>query len=240
MGTIGVRLGTGAVISAAVGPPPTFSPTDVPGIQLWIEADMLTGLADGDPVGTWADASGNADDATATGTARLNYHPAVIGGKPILRSSGSPQGMALASPIVLSGSFAIYSVGKRDAGATYLPLGGATGYAAVQLFFDDNYYIMFDDTLFVSGGGDSDVGPFALGWERQSDGSMAVYKGGVLAYAYPTTNAGSVMTLNSVGYRPATGTYSVGDIAAVLCYAPAPSADDRALIFDYFSSKYSV
>lgn len=242
MGTIGTRLGTGAVLAATGGGggPPPFQPSDVPGLQLWLEADTITGLADGDPVSAWPDEWGAGNDATAAGTARPTYHPATINGKPALRFGGNPVGMGLAAPIALDGSFAIFSVGSRDAGAAFLPLGGATGYADVQLFTDNNYYIMFDDTLFVFGGDDPDVGPFALGWERQADGSMAIYKGGALAHAYPTTNAGSVMTLNSVGYRPATGTYTTGDIAAALIYAPAPSAADRANIFDYFASKYSV
>ena len=48
----------------------TASPSDIPGLKLWLKADAITGLNDGDPVVTWPDQSGNSNDADQTDTSR--------------------------------------------------------------------------------------------------------------------------------------------------------------------------
>lgn len=52
------------------------------GRVLWLAADRITGLADGDPVGTWADLSGGAHDATQVGSARPLYKTGILNGLP--------------------------------------------------------------------------------------------------------------------------------------------------------------
>jgi hypothetical protein len=46
-----------------------FSPSDITGLKVWLKADQIGG-ADNDPVGTWADQSGQANDFTQSGAAR--------------------------------------------------------------------------------------------------------------------------------------------------------------------------
>ncbi len=70
-------------------PPYAFSPLHIPGCVLWLAADRITGLNDGDPVGTWSDLSGNSRDATqGTGAAKPLYKVNVISGKPVVRFDG--------------------------------------------------------------------------------------------------------------------------------------------------------
>lgn len=45
-----------------------ITPLSFPGLQGWWDASQITGLADGDPVATRPDVSGNGRDATAQGT----------------------------------------------------------------------------------------------------------------------------------------------------------------------------
>lgn len=66
-----------------------FDPRSIPGLALWLDASQITGLVDGDPVGTWADKSGNGRDATqATAAAKPAYRPAVLNGKAVVRLDG--------------------------------------------------------------------------------------------------------------------------------------------------------
>ncbi|ARA94008.1 hypothetical protein AWN76_013150 [Rhodothermaceae bacterium RA] len=59
------------------------------GLRLWLKADALAGLADGDAVAVWPDASGGANDATQPDTARQpTYRTGVVGGLPALRFDG--------------------------------------------------------------------------------------------------------------------------------------------------------
>lgn len=64
--------------------------TDVSGCQLILEASRITGLSDGDPVATWADASGNSRDfSQGTGVNRPTYKTNIINGRAIVRFDGT-------------------------------------------------------------------------------------------------------------------------------------------------------
>lgn len=41
-----------------------WNPASIAGLQLWLDANQITGLNDGDPVATWSDLSGNSRDNT--------------------------------------------------------------------------------------------------------------------------------------------------------------------------------
>lgn len=67
-----------------------FTPTSVSGLKLWLEADRIVGLANADPVVTWADASGLGNDVTqATGSKQPTYRTNVLNGKPVVRFGGT-------------------------------------------------------------------------------------------------------------------------------------------------------
>jgi hypothetical protein len=64
-------------------------PSDLSGLRLWLKADALTGLADGDPVTTWTDSSGNAfNPAQATTAKKPLYKTSILNGLPIVRFDG--------------------------------------------------------------------------------------------------------------------------------------------------------
>lgn len=55
------------------------------GAKLVLHAPAMRGYADGDPVGTWADLSGNGNNATASGNTRPTYKAAIQGGMPVVQ-----------------------------------------------------------------------------------------------------------------------------------------------------------
>ena len=63
--------------------PPVFGPDDIAGLLFWLDAAQITGKADGDPLTSWADASGNGRNAVTTvgspvyRSDGINGHPAV-------------------------------------------------------------------------------------------------------------------------------------------------------------------
>jgi hypothetical protein len=82
------------------------APTDIANCELWLKADGIGGLSDGDPVGTWADSSGNGRDATqGTAGAKPTYKTGIQNGLPIVRFDG---GDFLSLPDFLTG----YSAGE--------------------------------------------------------------------------------------------------------------------------------
>ena len=82
-----------------------FNPATIPNVFVYGEADELSGsFADGDPVGTIDDISGNNYDLTSTSTARPTFQTSELNGKPVLQFDGvndsashSPSGPTVAS-----------------------------------------------------------------------------------------------------------------------------------------------
>ena len=57
--------------------------------MLWLQADQLSGLLDGDPLPAWPDATGAGPIATQGAAANQpSYRTAQVNGKPVVRFSG--------------------------------------------------------------------------------------------------------------------------------------------------------
>jgi hypothetical protein len=98
-------LGTGK--SGAVG----FSPSDIAGLQLWLKADAITGLNDGDAVTTWEDShTSNNDFTQATAAKKPTYQTAEINGKPVVRFDGVDDILENASAFLSSTQGAVFAV----------------------------------------------------------------------------------------------------------------------------------
>jgi hypothetical protein len=79
-------------------PPPAWSPSQIPRLQLWLKADAGTyqnaalttpALLDAAPVGGWQDQSGNANnEVQSSGGARPQLKLAAVNGLPVVRPDG--------------------------------------------------------------------------------------------------------------------------------------------------------
>jgi hypothetical protein len=70
--------------------PVVDSPDDIAGLTIWLEADAIGGLADGDPITTWEDSSAANNDGTQIdGAAKPAYQTNELNGLPIVRFDGS-------------------------------------------------------------------------------------------------------------------------------------------------------
>ena len=68
----------------------SIQPDAIANLSLWLKADQITGLVDGDPVTTWSDQSGNGYDGTqATVAHKPTYKTAILNGLPVVRFDGS-------------------------------------------------------------------------------------------------------------------------------------------------------
>lgn len=66
-----------------------FSPRDISGLVVMLDAANIRGLADSDPVSTWPDATSNARDYTGFGSTRPQWKSGVINGWPAVRFDGT-------------------------------------------------------------------------------------------------------------------------------------------------------
>ncbi len=80
----------GASCAASLPPTPAWSPSDLPGLVLWLKADSLFSTLSNDAlVTTWTDSSGNNNHATGSGAARPTYKTGVLNSWPTVRFDGN-------------------------------------------------------------------------------------------------------------------------------------------------------
>jgi hypothetical protein len=101
-----------------------FTPLDLPGLALWLKADAITGLNDGDPVATWVDSSGVGNDLTqGTPSLRPLWKAAVRNGLPVVRCDNTDDvllrstlvGGDLAQPDFMALAFGLTTVADANA-----------------------------------------------------------------------------------------------------------------------------
>jgi hypothetical protein len=80
---------------------------------MWLAADAIAGLSDGDPVGTWEDLSGDDRDATASGSERASWQENILNGLPGVLFDGSDDAYSF-DPIAAMGDFSLFAVVQTD------------------------------------------------------------------------------------------------------------------------------
>ncbi|HUP20382.1 MAG TPA: S8 family serine peptidase [Gemmatimonadota bacterium] len=112
------------VVSPAAPGGTPGEPSEVPGLVLWLRADAITGLADGEPVATWPDGSGHCNHATQSADAsRPRYRTGAVAGRPAVEFDAVDDGMA--TPVNPGVQLTIVAAYASRAGASgYLASGG--------------------------------------------------------------------------------------------------------------------
>jgi hypothetical protein len=73
--------------SRGIGAP--FDPLSISGLRLWLKADAITGLSDGQALASWTDLSGQNNHATqGTGSRQPLYKTNALNGLPVVRFDG--------------------------------------------------------------------------------------------------------------------------------------------------------
>jgi hypothetical protein len=218
----------------------SFSPLDIAGCVLWLKADALS-LSDGDPVATWADSSGQNNDATQSGSARPTYQTNELNGLPVVRFDGNNDLMLLTSPITSSSpisGFVVYK--KRTTGVIMVPLCGPT--ASFSPYFINEYSngVMYvssegnyteatiEHTSFICSSTVISAGPSFAVWFNGSTQSLAAPAPG-----------GNLDSFDRIGAR-ATSECSDGDIAEIIIYDSALSTTNRQAVENFLMTKYAL
>ena len=221
----------------------TLSAPFASNLLLWMAADSISGKSDGDSVDTWRDLSTSGNNATqSTSSKRPVYKTNTLNGKPVLRFSGA-QELSTATGNAL-GDFTVFVVFKATA------IGG--GYDRV---LDKDYANGFwlgrnSSTVNSFGGGIEESGsPFGIfgSFPDNNWNVLGSIRSGTTHYLY---NNGSALANNTVsGVTTNTAVYGIGgrnanyftgDIAEILVYGTALSAEDRKVIEAYVGQKYNL
>ncbi len=208
-----------------------FQPSDIAGLKLWLKADSLA-LADGNPVSTWTDSSGNGNDATGSSTARPTYKTAIVGGKPVVRFDGSND--VLATSFVTPSAHTIFVVYNRT---NLSPIGSGPG-GDGPLWRGTNVwpsissgFATLSTTIYTGA-----WSYLALTWNGTSTSTGAWLNGADVftLSSFPVAATDPLQLGSSLD-----GFYS-GDIAEVCVFDSLLNTTDRQLVENYFHTKYGI
>jgi len=231
---------------------PPFTNTSIPGMSLWLAAD--TGVTtDANGINTWADQSGNNNNATEAATLpSANTEPTLVtaatdttvpNGRPVVRFSvvggwGVPP-TAFSLPNVLAGAsggeaFVVLraAAGTSGGGALWnAGTGGSTNYGPTNIsdgFFSTTSQNEGIPNVPLSGFNLYNVSSRANDWDARLNGALL----------YSTS-------ANLVGDRGATanlllGAGFTGDVAEVIIYNQVLTPAQRDAVNTYLSNKYNL
>jgi hypothetical protein len=213
----------------------TFSPIQISGLKLWLKADSLV-LSDNDPVSTWSDSSGNANDVTAAGSARPTYKTNIQNGLPAVRFDGTSD--------VLTGTFT-FDYGTILAVCNFNSAGNFPNYNG--LVVTQNGALGSDDLFTGDGSGTTNL--YNAGGLGPFGNNIWINAVQMLDFSPLTTTkliAGvdstplSKTSIN-IGNDPAAGSrFWNGDVLEVIIYDTALSDANRIRVQDYLIAKWAL
>lgn len=221
----------------------SFTNTFISGLQLWLKADAVTGLSDGATVSTWDDLSGNSYNATQITTDKKPlYKTNIINGYPVIRFDGVNDGMVINTGLNVARPATLFIVNK--------PVGTPAGRTLQSATVGRNWLL----GLWSNG-----VSHYAEGWVSDSSSTGALIGTTYIAVGVENTSTTNFY-VNGVDYTVSStptgqpGNLAIGaagngccpteggnsDVAEIIVYNSALSANDRNGIERYLAAKYSV
>jgi len=251
-----IAFKTGYTDSAATSGTYTINiPASIGGLRLWLEADTGV-IANAGQVGTWADQSGNGNNATQTApTQRATLmtsamDPTVPNGRPVVRFAAAQNQCFNLPNVMVSATDPTKEVGAGEIfvvvravsntptpGHSMYQFGGAS-YGAIYPDHDGRMYDTFGSTnQNLLGAPPVDLTKFNLYNVTASSGAWSVRFNGMMMYSTATNTvsfpAGPVL-------GGADGNYFDGDIAEVIVYNTVLTQAQRDAINAYLGNKYNL
>ncbi len=204
------------------------APNSLSGLALWLKADAINGLADGSTITTWNDSSTNARNATVlAGTP--TFETSELNGQPVVRFPANGE-TSLQFPS-LNTIRTVFWVVKETAPGTHFLLG------------DDNTY------HFHRGSTAGNLWDAAYTSANVRNGTTKLNGTAVNGTTTPLGNGWKLVSLVTAGNceasriskdRSIAARSWDGDIAEVIIYDRALSANEELLVGGYLSQKYAL
>jgi hypothetical protein len=229
-----------------------FSPADISGLSLWLKADAGVTLS-GSNVTTWADQSGNGNNASSSGGTRPTFVSNTLNSKPVLRFDGAGQQMALTASIGGT-AYSIFIVCKNNdntngsmflwsTDANYGKYIGSVTAASYNASARNKFILSEND----AGNGE---GASVIAWSSAEVFNSyfvgtATENGGGKAYSNGSGGTDSLGTFVESNTFDLIGGYDFGyeldgDVAEIISYNRAVTTPERQQVEAYLNSKYGI
>ena len=233
-----------------------FSPASLPSLVLWLDASVITGLSDDDPVTTWADLSGAGLDAVQAVEAKQpKYKTSIINGLPVVRFDGG-DALVTSTNDIASDKASVFIVCTVASGGDHILLEHGTTISVATKPFS------------LSRGADNKLNALILGavgynynlssllvnttpflacgiFDKSLETKEATqYINGVTGGTQPidANNTDAFGTANSfyIGERNGASVYLTGDIGEIIVYNSALSDLNRKKVENYLQRKWGL
>lgn len=214
-----------------------FSPTDIPGLKVWVKADAITGLSDGDTVNTWSDSSGNSNDFIR-GAGTPMYKTNIVNGLPAVMITSALGGKMTTPNFGAAQPDTIFIVFQRTTDGSAMCLYDGLG-QFTQLLYNSSgsgSIAMFADNNLA--GTTVATGVWAVFSSIFNGASSVTYSNGqsIITGDVGASNGGG-MTIGETGG----GSFNTdGVIAEILYYNSSLSTTNRQAVEDYLGTKYAI
>ncbi len=244
----------GCVALAAVQVAPLHAQPVTNGLRFVLQADGLTGYANGDPVAVWPDLSGQSLDVSQSNAARRPaYIAAALNGLPVVRFDGGDwlkRDSVTGSLLMSTNEATAYVVVKQlgsDPYNTTLFWGTPTNRLLIHTTWGD--WLSFQHGNAEPGGGGGAVWLQPAGWDDQWHVVEFVRNGPNWDCAVGGAGQGRVNTpdtpeINEIHTlwvcSDLWGNTQSGDLAELLIYDRALTRDERGQVAAYLGNKYAL
>jgi len=233
------RIQTAAMSGGEAAPPP-FSPLDIAGLKVWLDASQITGLNDGDSVTTWSDLSGQGNDVTqSTASKKPTYQTNEINGLPVVKFDGVDDASLFAGAVDMTSTYTFFTVIRKPAGYAYVVDGAGGGLDLVWNFIP---YGSQNKKYFISSNGED----IETGTSVKTTATCVIWQ--------PSTSIlkvdGSNVAFSRTGYTGSNLRYGIGarstiffgtqDIAELFYTTNAVSVDTILKAQAYLISKWGI
>ena len=239
------------VLTGGIVTPPSFLPSDITGLNFWVDANSITGLNDGDAVSAWLDKSTNGHNLGST-VGTVTFKTNIINSLPVVRfaSNGSMKTSAFNWSTDKGTVFAVFKMAVG--GTKVVSEFGATGgneAGGWSLYKATNNLMIYYST------GSQNTGSVTVQNSTPCCASMIMNKslatGEVIGYLNGVnSNAVNAPDGNSsgnfgtkelfIGSRNEASLFLDGDIAEIVSYNTALTAEERLQVHSYLSDKWGI
>lgn len=234
----GAAWNSGGTLKISNGAP--FDPSSISGLKLWLKADAITGLSDGDAVTTWSDSSGQGNNAgQGTASKKPTYKTAIKNGLAIVRFDGTDDFLRTSSGVTLSQPNTIFAVVyTNDKAGDYTIIDDRVGATRNTIFqaSSSGYYSMYAGA-FMPSATDASATWSILTCTFNGASSAMRRNGATIVSGNPGTNA---LVLATIGANYIDTALFNGDHAEILVYNALLSAGEISQVESYLNDKWAV
>jgi hypothetical protein len=238
------------------GAVPAFLPSDLAGLQLWLDAQDMNGNGDGnsgwsdtDAAALWVDKAGIGNATQSTADNKPAYRTAIINGYPVVRFDGTDDYMDLGNNFSIDNTVTFFVVYSNNKSARQTIFGQQNTVGALAVEFGStspNRRVAMMHGVYVAGTGDPaqyPSSPELLVYRRTGAGAgthTIRVNGATQSLGTDAENSWAVDGTKELGRRAA-GSQPLGaDLAELIIYSGALSDAEILQVEAYLNSKWGL